>query len=164
VGPVSIGLVQRGFTWGFWNATFFGSGSVSADLVYIGLVYFGVAPLLAERWWLRVIMWGLGAAWLAWLGIDAIRGALREPDTEGEAGGSSNWQSYLSGAGITLLNPLTIVGWLTLGGGYFALHPPTRTLGGGLLALLAIIGGLMTHVIVVSALTACGVRRPRDPG
>lgn len=131
VGPVSIGLVQRGFTWGFWNATMFGSGSVSADLVYISLVYWGIAPYLSERLWLWVALWGLGTLWLAWLGIDAIRGAMREPEPAAPAGASGNRQGYLAGVGITLLNPLTIAGWLTLGGGFFALHPQVYTLGGG---------------------------------
>jgi L-lysine exporter family protein LysE/ArgO len=163
VGPVSIGLVQRALKWGFWNATLFGAGSASADLLYIGLVYLGIAPLLAERLWLRVTLWGLGALWLAWLGVGAIRSALRQPDADLTHGGDSHWQSYVAGAGITLLNPLTIVGWLTLGGAYFALYPETRTLGGGLLGLLAIIGGLMAHVIGVSALMAAG-RRWVGPG
>ncbi len=162
IGPVTIGLMQRALNGGFWHAALFGSGSVSADLVYISLVYFGVAPLLAEWLWLRIALWMLGALWLGWLGLEAIRGALRQADVGSVPDGAGYRRSYLAGVGVTLMNPLTIVSWLALGGGYFALHPETRTLTGGLLALLAIVGGLMSHV-VVSALLATG-RRWMRPG
>lgn len=157
IGPVTIALMRRALMLGFWNATCFGGGSASADLVYIGLVYFGVAPLLTEVTWLRVTLWALGALWLGWLGVDAIRSARQAVSTTAQVEGGKV-RSYVAGVGITLLNPLTIVSWITLGGGYFALHPETRTLGGGLLALLAILVGLMSHVVVVSAVLASGRR------
>ena len=163
VGPVTIGLVRRSLLIGFWNAVSFGSGSVSADLFYISLVYFGVAPLLTEHVWLRVVLWTGGAVWLAWLGIGAIRSAWQPEElVEGDNGGG-NLQGYIAGAGITLLNPLTIIGWLTLGGGYFALYTEAYTLSGGLLALLAIIAGLMSHVIILSGVLSAG-RRWLRPG
>jgi threonine/homoserine/homoserine lactone efflux protein len=56
------------------------------------------------------------------------------------------------------LNPLTIVGWIALGGGFFSRHTETHMFGGGLLALLAMIAGTMSHVVVVSAVLATGRR------
>jgi len=158
VGPVTINLMRRALSHGFWNATAFGGGSASADLLYISLVYFGLAPLLAEQVWLRVGRWLLGAAWLGWLGVDAIRSAIQAQVTGGDLDAGGRWRSYLAGVGVTLLNPLTIVSWLALGGGYFSLHPLTQTLQGGLLALAAIVTGLMTHVVVVSLTLATGRR------
>jgi threonine/homoserine/homoserine lactone efflux protein len=158
VGPVTVNLMRRALNYGFWNATAFGGGSASADLVYISLVYFGVAPLLAEQAWLRIGLWLLGAAWLGWLGVDAVRSALQTQAAGSELDGDGRWRSYLAGVGVTLLNPLTIVSWLALGGGYFSLHPLTQTLQGGLLALVAIVAGLMTHVVVVALVLATGRR------
>ena len=100
IGPVTIALMRRALADGFWSAVAFGGGSASADLLYVSLVYFGVAPFLAEVLWLRVGLWALGGLWLAWLGVDAIRGALRPPQTaedgEGTASGgvtSPGWAS-----------------------------------------------------------------------
>ncbi len=158
VGPVTITLIRRALTLGFWNAVAFGGGSACADLFYIGLVYFGIAPLLSELAWLRVMLWGLGALWLAWLGVDAIRSARRGIEFGAAQGADNGFSSYIAGVGVTLLNPLTIVGWIALGGGFFSRHPETQMLGGGLLALLAMIAGTMSHVVVVSAVLATGRR------
>jgi threonine/homoserine/homoserine lactone efflux protein len=158
IGPVTIALMRRALADGFWSAVAFGGGSASADLLYISLVYFGVAPFLAEVLWLRVALWLLGGLWLGWLGVDAIRAALRPPQAADGGEGYGIRRSYVSGVGITLLNPLTVVSWLALGGGYFALHPLTRTFGGGMLALVAIVAGLMSHVVVVALILATGRR------
>jgi len=158
IGPVTVNLMRRALSYGFWNATAFGGGSASADLLYISLVYFGVAPLLAEQVWLRIGLWLLGAAWLGWLGVDAIRSALKPQNAGEDLKDAGRRRSFLAGVGVTLLNPLTIVSWLTLGGGYFSLHPLTQTLQGGLLALAAIVAGLMTHVVVVAFALATGRR------
>lgn len=158
LGPVNITMMRRALAVGFWNATVFGGGSVSADMFYITLVYFGVAPLLAGSAWLRVVLWLFGAVWLAWLAVDAMRSAQDPALAEALPGASSNARSYFQGIGITLLNPLTIMGWLTLGGGYFALHPETQSITGGLAAVLSIVGGLITYNVVVSAALAVGRR------
>lgn len=156
-------LIRRALTSGFWNAVAFGSGSISADLFYITLVYVGIAPLLADHVWLRVALWTLGALWLAWLGIDAIRSARRPLAAAADAQADTSAQSFMAGVGVTLLNPLTIVGWITLGGSYLALYPEAQALAGGLLALGAVIAGLMSHVVTLSGLMALG-RRWLRPG
>lgn len=162
-GPVNVTMIRRALAQGFWNATAFGGGSASADLVYIALVYFGLAPLLDQQLWLRVGLLGLGALWLAWLGLDSIRSARKGPVVEGERQRDGHLRSFVQGVGVTLLNPVTIAGWVFQGGGFLARHPETRSLTVGLLALLSVMLGLMAYVIVVSGLLATG-RRWVGPG
>ena len=46
VGPVNAAQIDRGIKSGFWHAWIFGVGAMAADIVYMLLIYFGVAQLL----------------------------------------------------------------------------------------------------------------------
>ncbi len=100
---------------------------------------------------------GRAVAGLAWRRCHP-QAARRGVEFGAAQGADSRFSSYVAGVGVTLLNPLTIVGWIALGGGFFSRHPETQLLGGGLLALLAIIAGTMSHVVVLSAVLATGRR------
>jgi L-lysine exporter family protein LysE/ArgO len=163
-GPVNVEMIRRALAQGFWNATAFGGGSASADLVYIGLVYFGLAPLLDQQIWVRVGLLVLGALWLGWLALGSIRSARQVVALGPEYETDDTLRSYVAGVGVTLLNPLTITGWIFQGGSFFARHPETRTASGGLWALLAIQLGLMAYVVIVSALLATGRRWVKPTG
>ncbi|NJL94156.1 MAG: LysE family transporter [Anaerolineae bacterium] len=120
VGPVSIAAGRRAITLGFRPALLFNLGSLTSDGLYVLLVYVGLAPLLAESAALRLVLWGVGGAWLCWLGLEAIRTRLDADVLDGAVAGEAPWRSYTAGVGITLFNPLTIAGWVALAGSFFA--------------------------------------------
>jgi hypothetical protein len=134
VGPVTVNLMRRALNYGFWNATAFGGGSASADLVYISLVYFGVAPLLAEQAWQRIGLSVGGASGWAWHGGRTRCAAPSRPGGGQRlmvmSAGGATWpgrvtllkspdQRELAGprCGVLLPHPLTTtlqVGWQAL--------------------------------------------------
>lgn len=143
-GAVVVAAGKRAITQGFWSAFSFNAGSMLADTCYVLAVYFGLAPLLAENITLRLLLWIIGGAWLAWLGWDALRTRVEDNSFDGTTQNNSHYRLFISGIGITLFNPMVIVSWIALAGAFFAnwqAHwPPQNSV--GLLAIGSILLGV----------------------
>lgn len=150
-GPVVISTGQRAIAGGFWHAFSFNLGTILADTFYALLVYFGLAALLAESDLFRLGLWLLGGAWLCKMGLDALRTRLDAAALAGAPQPSAGWRSFRAGVLITLLNPLTIVGWIALAGNFFtrwqANWPPLAA--AGWLAIAAMLAGALSWVVLV---------------
>ena len=120
-GTVTIAAAQKSISYGFKNSVAFTLGSCLSDILYILIVFFGFAPLITNSNTYKIIFWLLSGIILLYFGIDAFRIIKRNLSFEN----SSNYshKKYLkdifSGIGITLLNPMTIAGWLVIAGGFF---------------------------------------------
>lgn len=141
IGPVNAAQMDRGIRVGFWNAWLLGLGSLTADLVFLGVVFFGTIHFL-ETPIIKTFLWLFGSFVLIYSGIDAFKGAGELVNTRSE-NPESLAKSFGTGFFLSLSNPLSIMFWLGIYGSVLA---ETATLYGTkelLLYTAAIIFGLL---------------------
>jgi len=154
VGPVITEIIRRGLRHGFLPALQVGLGAAASHAVFVALTLFGVVALLNRPLW-HAILGGAGILVLGYLGVDAIRATAPLPTTEG---GGREGHPLLAGFGIGIANPITVLWFLTVGGGLIATH------GGGGSTPLAVgfgvsfVGGVLCWDTVVASLAGCGRR------
>jgi threonine/homoserine/homoserine lactone efflux protein len=119
IGPVNIAVIRRGLVSGFFAAWMLGLGAAAADTFYVILVFLGLAPVLAESIPFRLALWIIGGMFLIYLGATSARptGVL---DSIAPSAPRVELHPFLTGLGMTLLNPMTIVSWLAIGGAFFS--------------------------------------------
>lgn len=118
VGPVTIETVRRGLRGGFRPALALQLGSIIGDTTFCILAFLGLAPLVTHAA-IRVPLWLLGAAVLAYLGIGALRDARRGVTLQ-VAEALTGKDSFRTGAVMSLTNPLAILWWVSIGGAMLA--------------------------------------------
>lgn len=119
LGPVNIAVIRRGLAAGFFPAWMLGLGAAAADTFYVILVFLGLAPLLAESIPFRLALWLIGGAFLIYLGAISARPTQVLANAASDAP-RAELHPFLTGLGMTLLNPMTIVSWLAIGGAFFS--------------------------------------------
>jgi len=119
IGPVNIAVIRRGLVAGFFPAWMLGLGAAAADTFYVILVFLGLAPILAESIPFRLALWFIGGAFLIYLGANSARPTQVLANTASDAPRAEP-HPFLTGLGMTLLNPMTIVSWLAIGGAFFS--------------------------------------------
>jgi threonine/homoserine/homoserine lactone efflux protein len=111
-GPIAILIVRTGVRRGLRAAAAAGAGTATADLVFATIaMLFGaaasalLAPILPAA---RLVA---GAA----LAVIALRGMLAVPQAiESESGGTRTGSTYLLFLGLTMLNPPTVIYFVSL--------------------------------------------------
>jgi threonine/homoserine/homoserine lactone efflux protein len=119
-GAVTVAAGQRAVRNGFRDSMIFCLGSCLADIIYLLIVYFGVAVLIADNHILKTVLYFLSSGLLLFFGISTVRdprGMQLKEERNGKKSGIL--KTILSGLGITLLNPATIAGWIAIGGNFF---------------------------------------------
>ena len=159
IGPVNIEIIRRGLRDGFVPALMVGCGSTAADLLYVVLVYLGVAPL-AQRPVFRIPLNAAAAVvlgMLAWECYREARGHISLPPPETIRAADSGRNALTSGFLITLTNPMTIVFYFSLFGGAVArMHDaPRRT---HLLYVGSVIIGCLIWSLLLATLLGWGKR------
>ncbi len=160
IGPVNIEIVRRGLRGGFLPALLVGCGSTAADLIYVALVYLGVAPLVQRSLFRLPLDFAAAVVLtlLAWEGFKEARGALSLPPAGEKPTMTLRGSSLASGFLITLSNPMTIVFYFSLFGGAVAkLHEAPRTT--HLLYVLAVVIGCLIWSLLLAALLGWGKGR-----
>ncbi len=126
LGPVNIEIIRRGISQGFRAALLVGIGSTVADLAYILIAYAGADPLSRQSGAGR-LLFSAGAGVLIFLGLSAIRTALRPGEDRPVAvpadGRFHRGRALVSGFVITILNPMTIAFWLGILAAALAARP-----------------------------------------
>lgn len=119
IGPINAAQLDRGIRGGFLPAWFVGLGAISADMIYMSLVYFGVVHLL-ELPFVKAFLWLFGFFVLVYTGIDSMRNAhqLGNQETRGTDAGLP--RAFLHGFLMSLFNPLSIMFWLGIYGSVLA--------------------------------------------
>ena len=115
-GSVTIVSLQRSMTHGFKNSLLFIMGSSIADIFYITLVYYGVSEIILENYVLQILLYIFSGSLLFYIGISSIRNGMFMKDDKKTV---SHKNSLFSGIGITLLNPVTVIGWIAIAGSFF---------------------------------------------
>ncbi|RLQ90967.1 LysE family transporter [Planomicrobium sp. Y74] len=121
VGAITVEMIKRGLLNGFWHAWLVGVGGMSADVVLMLLIYFGVANLLTGSA-AQITIWLCGFVVLVYLGIGSIREAFRkiELGPGRESRSDSLAKAYLAGFAIAISNPLNIIFWISIYGSVLA--------------------------------------------
>ncbi len=96
-----------------------GLGAISADIIYMLLVYLGMIHLL-DAPFVKAFLWLFGFFVLVYTGIESIMhsGEITAADTRGS--GVSLSKSFVSGFLMSLFNPLSILFWLGIYGSILA--------------------------------------------
>lgn len=111
VGPVNLEMIKQGVEKGFWHAWLVGLGGMTADIVFMVLIYSGLSPIFMYTY-IQLSMYCIGFFLLFYLGFTSIKQGILKPEVEykkEEVGGVR--QSYLTGFLIALSNPLNLIFW-----------------------------------------------------
>jgi putative LysE/RhtB family amino acid efflux pump len=111
LGPMSLLLIRATLRDGLRVGLAIGAGVAVVDALYAALGAAGAASLLSVGP-LRVVMGGVGAVVLAWLGLRTLLAAARVlAGLEGPADVGSPARAFRTSLGATASNPLTIASW-----------------------------------------------------
>ncbi|MDA7026428.1 LysE family translocator [Bacillus sp. CLL-7-23] len=119
VGPVNAAQIDRGMKGGFFHAWLFGLGAVAADVIYMVLIYFGVAQFLMAPF-LKTFLWLFGFFVLTYTGIESVCKAKKMSLMRKVKEKETYSKSFFSGLFISLSNPLSIMFWLGIYGSILA--------------------------------------------
>lgn len=115
IGPVKATLLNTGVKNGFYHAWFFGIGAIVTDILYMLMVYFGVAQFIDSPY-MKTFLWSFGFFVLMYTGIENLL-TLHSISTDSKFRRVIRLRhSMLSGFLMALLNPLTILFWLGIYG------------------------------------------------
>ncbi|WP_144512166.1 LysE family transporter [Bacillus sp. FJAT-22090] len=115
IGPVKATLLNKGIKDGFFHAWFFGMGAVATDILYMLMVYFGVAQFIDSPF-MKTFLWSFGFFVLMYTGIENLL-TLHTISMDSKYRKTVRLrQSFLAGLLMALLNPLTILFWLGIYG------------------------------------------------
>ncbi|MEK4850829.1 LysE family transporter [Paenibacillus sp. FSL H7-0756] len=119
IGPINAAQLDKGLRGGFMPAWVVGLGAISADIIYMLLVYLGMIHLL-DAPFVKAFLWLFGFFVLVYTGIESIQhsGQIAAADTRGS--GVSLSKSFVSGFLMSLFNPLSILFWLGIYGSILA--------------------------------------------
>lgn len=114
VGPINAAQLDRGARHGFMHAWVLGLGAMFADLVYMLLIYFGVAHFLNTPF-MQAFLWSFGSFILIYTGVETLT-KLKQ-----NVAGTTNVESkihhsFITGFLMALSNPLNILFWLGIYG------------------------------------------------
>lgn len=96
-----------------------GLGAVSADIIYMLLVYFGMIHLL-DAPFIKAFLWLFGFFVLVYTGVESIRHSGELSGAEMRGSGVTLFSSFVSGFLMSLFNPLSILFWLGIYGSILA--------------------------------------------
>ncbi|WLR59348.1 LysE family translocator [Guptibacillus hwajinpoensis] len=114
LGPINIEIMKRGIHKGFWSSLFVGAGGMSADLVLMYLMYFGIATFV-KLTIVQISLMILGAIILTISGIQGFRSQVSlDEDEDKEKSGL--FHSYATGFMIAAFNPMNLLFWLGIYG------------------------------------------------
>jgi threonine/homoserine/homoserine lactone efflux protein len=135
-GPDMAVVTRRGLAGGRSDGIRAAAGVVTGLLVWGGLAVLGLTALLAASPTAYLVVKVLGAGYLVWLGVQALRTAGRYPTGDPVDGGAARrGRPFLTGLTTNLLNPKIAVFYSAM---LPALAPSTLDGAAGLATLVAI--------------------------
>ncbi|QQU33986.1 LysE family transporter [Bacillus cereus] len=116
VGPINIEMLKRGIERGFWHAWVVGIGGMTADVLFMLLIYFGLSSVFMYTF-VQAFMYCTGFFLLFYLGFQSVKQGIFDSNMEykkEEVGGLK--QSFMAGFLIAISNPLNLVFWFGIYG------------------------------------------------
>ncbi|OAS21404.1 LysE family translocator [Paenibacillus oryzisoli] len=118
IGPINAAQLDKGARYGFTAAWLIGLGAMCADLLYMLLIYFGLAHFLTTPF-MKTFLWLFGCFVLLYTGVDTLRN-VKIPQNDNPREVQSSVSSFRSGFIMALTNPLNILFWLGIYGSILA--------------------------------------------
>ncbi|WP_243521437.1 LysE family transporter [Bacillus pseudomycoides] len=143
VGPINIEMLKRGIERGFWHAWLVGIGGMSADILFMLLIYFGLSSVFMYTY-VQAFMYCIGFFLLFYLGFQSVKQGIFHSNMEykqEEIGGLR--QSFMAGFLIAISNPLNLVFWFGVYGSTLSSLLTKVTKQEAFLYSLCIIGGII---------------------
>jgi L-lysine exporter family protein LysE/ArgO len=157
VGPVNAAQLDTGIKNGFFHALIFGVGALTADIIYMIMVYFGVGQFIDSPY-IKIFLWSFGCFVLTYTGVENLF-TLKKIKINMSSGKRIRLrQALLSGFLISLLNPLTILFWLGIYGSVLAETSMSLQDNQLIIFSLAIIVGIILWDTIMAMLSS-GARR-----
>jgi chemosensory pili system protein ChpE len=154
VGPVITEIIRRGLRAGFLPAWLVSLGAAASHAILVSLTLLGVVTLLDRPTW-HAVLGGAGVLVLGYLGVDALR-AGADPPTPEDA--TRAGRPFLVGFSIGIANPITLLWFLTVGGGLIAAHGGGGTARSAIAFGASFIIGVVCWDTVVAGLAGYGRR------
>ncbi|SDT11474.1 Threonine/homoserine/homoserine lactone efflux protein [Paenibacillaceae bacterium GAS479] len=152
IGPINAAQLDKGARFGFMHAWLVGLGAMTADALYMLMIYFGVAHFLDTEF-MRTLLWSFGFFVLVYTGIDTLR-ASTLPLEKGAVGSASKLGSLRTGFLMALLNPLNILFWLGIYGSIIAGSSGQGGLSLLLLHSTGIFAGILLWDVIMASLAS----------
>ncbi|WP_240421205.1 LysE family translocator [Paenibacillus periandrae] len=152
IGPINAAQLDRGARYGFTHAWLIGLGAMCADLVYMLLIYFGLAHFLSTPF-MKTFLWLFGCFVLMYIGIETLQNIKKMP-TPGTKDEQSTINSFRSGFVMALLNPLNILFWLGIYGSVLAEGIHHHGISQVLWNSLGIFAGILLWDVIMAALAS----------
>lgn len=114
IGPVKATLINTGINKGFFRAWIFSLGALSSDILYMLLVYFGIAKFIDSPF-MQTLLWSFGCFVLIYTGIENLL-ALHKTKAKTMTKTNRIRHTYIAGLFMAFLNPLTVLFWLGIYG------------------------------------------------
>jgi L-lysine exporter family protein LysE/ArgO len=119
IGPVKAVLLNTGIKNGFFHAWFFSLGALATDILYMLMVYLGVAQFIDSPL-IKNILWSFGCFVLLYTGIENLL-TFRKVEVNVKMRKYTRLRhSLFTGFFMSMLNPLTILFWLGIYGSILA--------------------------------------------
>ncbi|NBJ69483.1 MULTISPECIES: LysE family translocator [Clostridia] len=119
VGPINAAQLNKGMHHGFIHAWLVGLGGMIGDLIFMLLIYFGVAQFLTTPF-MKTFLWLFGFFILVYTGIESITGAKKSLHVDHAIRQTSKMKSFRTGFLLAISNPLNIIFWLGIYGAVLA--------------------------------------------
>ena len=139
-GAVTAYAVKVGIRSGFRGAWLVGLGAATVDAFYCLLALFGIASWIVEFSPARTAMLVIAGLVLAYVGLVSLLEGLKKDAVPEQATAESRHVPYLTGVGMTALNPITIGFWAAVGSGVFTARTDFSPTLGALFALAVFAG------------------------
>jgi len=163
IGPVNAAQLDTGIKNGFFHAFIFGFGALTADILYMIMVYFGIGQII-EYTFVKTILWSFGCFVLTYSGIENLF-SLHKIELALQSGKKTTRlrHSLFSGFLMSLLNPLTILFWLGIYGSVLAETNKVSTNNQVILNSLAVILGIILWDTLMATISS-GARKILSTG
>ncbi|APH06862.1 LysE family translocator [Bacillus weihaiensis] len=142
IGPINAAQLNKGIHNGFFHAWLVGLGAMFADVLFMLLIYFGVAQFLTTPF-MKSFLWLFGFFILMYTGFESIKSA-KNTLQPGITMNESRGKSFRTGFFMALSNPLNILFWLGIYGSVLAKTSDTYSD----LQLIIYSGGIFIGILI----------------
>ena len=118
IGPINAAQLDAGFKKGFWHSWLIGLGAMTADIIYMLMVYMGIVHFINIPF-MQAFLWLFGSFVLIYTGVESLIG-IGHAEESTRKNGDTRFKSFISGFLISLSNPMTILFWLGIYGSVLA--------------------------------------------